>query len=265
MDPLAPLITALHSEGRLRVWSLVITVFGDLILHRGGEVSTARLGQLLGRIGVEQGTLRTALSRLSSDGWVTSERVGRTSLYRLSAQGLAHFAPATPRIYAAPRSGVVTEWAMTVQLDEKGIPNVVVCPAVDAPKEADCQVIGGLQMVSDAYRQSVLPPAHRAALGALRHDLMALEAEISDPLDAAAARMLLIHRWRRIVLRFPEIVPDLMPDDAPLRDPRMAVAQIYAGLNQKAEAWLDSAAADLRAMPKAATDVTERFTSAHRA
>lgn len=38
MDPLAPLITAVHTEGRLRVWSLVITVFGDLVQHRGGAV-----------------------------------------------------------------------------------------------------------------------------------------------------------------------------------------------------------------------------------
>ena len=51
MDPLSPLVEALHSEGRLRVWSLVITVFGDLVQHRGGQISTARLGQLLGRVG----------------------------------------------------------------------------------------------------------------------------------------------------------------------------------------------------------------------
>ncbi|NBR89524.1 MAG: phenylacetic acid degradation protein, partial [Rhodobacteraceae bacterium] len=43
MDPLAPLIDALHAEGRLRVWSLVITVFGDSVQHRGGRISTARL------------------------------------------------------------------------------------------------------------------------------------------------------------------------------------------------------------------------------
>ena len=68
MDPLDPVITALHAESRLRVWSLVITVFGDCVQHRGGAISTARLGRLLGRIGVEPGALRTALSRLGRDG-----------------------------------------------------------------------------------------------------------------------------------------------------------------------------------------------------
>ena len=101
MDPLAPLISALHSEGRLRAWSLLITVFGDMVQHRGGEIGTLRLGQLLGRVGVEGGTVRTALSRLTRDGW-ERERAGRSSRYRLSAQGIDHFAPATTRIYAAP-------------------------------------------------------------------------------------------------------------------------------------------------------------------
>ena len=63
MDPLVPLINTLRAEGRLRVWSLVITAFGDLVQHRGGAVSSARLNVLLGRIGVEPGALRTALSR----------------------------------------------------------------------------------------------------------------------------------------------------------------------------------------------------------
>ena len=76
MDPLAPLIETLTADGRLRVWSLVITVFGDSVEPRGGTISTARLGRLLGRIGVGSGALRTALSRLAGDGWVTAQRKG---------------------------------------------------------------------------------------------------------------------------------------------------------------------------------------------
>ena len=93
-DPLAPLIASLHAQGRLRVWSLVITAFGDLVQHRGGEISLARLGRLLGRIGVEQGALRTALSRLARDGWVLSTRRGRASL-----------APREPTVSARPPAG----------------------------------------------------------------------------------------------------------------------------------------------------------------
>ncbi|MBK0325694.1 hypothetical protein I5535_00160 [Rhodobacteraceae bacterium F11138] len=259
MDPLSPLISALHGEGRLRVWSLVITIFGDLVQHRGGQVSTTRLRAVLGRVGVEQGALRTALSRLGSDGWVTRERMGRTSQYRLSAQGIARFAPATTRIYAPPRAADVKTWAAIVSLDASGTQTIRICPADEAVGPADCRIEGDLQSVSGRFRQAMLDPGHRSALMALASDLRALETPITRPLDAAAARMLLIHRWRRIVLRYPDLAPELMPDDAPLRDPRASVARCHAGLTPLAEAWLDSEIEGQKPMPNATDAAENRF------
>jgi len=260
MDPLASQITALHNQGRLRVWSMVITVFGDLVQHRGGQISTARLGRILGRVGVEQGALRTALSRLGRDGWVHSERVGRTSHYRLSADGLARFAPATIRIYAPPRSKPVTSWAITLRLGPTGRQEVTLGPADEVADGADCVVTGDLQQVSQAYRASLLSDEHRNALAALAADIEALSIkDLSVPLDAAAARVLLIHRWRRIVLRFPEIPPELMPSNAPLSDPRAAVAGAYGRLTVATEVWLDNDFAGLPAMATVTDPLPQRF------
>lgn len=259
MDPLAPLITALHSEGRLRVWSLIITAFGDLVQYRGGRISTARLGQLLGRVGVEPGTLRTALSRLGRDGWVTRERLGRTSLYRLSAQGQDRFAPATTRIYAAPRTGMVTQWAITLTLSETGAQDMEICPADEVPQGADCCLIGNLTQLTARYKSSLLAPAHHAALAALAQDLSALQQDMPSPLDAAAARLLLIHRWRRIVLRFPDLPAELMPETSPLPNPRLAVAAAYQRLIPATEHWLDSAIAGQSSMPTASAPFPHRF------
>lgn len=265
MDPIAPLIHALHTEGRLRVWSLVITVFGDIVQHRGGAISTARLGQLLGRVGIERGTLRTALSRLGRDGWVESERKGRTSLYRLSAKGLDRFAPATTRIYGAPRIGPVTKWAFVLRLTPSGGQEVVLSPADIGPGDADCRVIGELSTLSAAYRASLFSAAHSSALTALAADLTALRREISKPLDAAAARLLLIHRWRRIVLRFPDLPPQLMPPDSPLNDPRRDVAKTYNRLVQATEFWLSSPMAGQLPMPSASPQFASRFGGGHKA
>lgn len=259
MDPLAPLIDSLHGEGRLRVWSLVITVFGDLVQHRGGQISSSRLGRLLGRVGVEPGAMRTALSRLGRDGWVESRRQGRSSLYRLSRQGIARFAPATSRIYAPPRRGPVERWSVVVSFDTSGSERVMLLPAEDAPQSADLIVSGALETVSSAWRAALLDTAHRAALTGLAADLRAMPAAPQDDLDAAAMRMLLIHRWRRIVLRFPEIAPDLMPRDAPLADPRAEVASAYARLTPAAESWLDSAADGMTPMPAADAGFARRF------
>lgn len=265
MDPLAPLIDSLHSEGRLRVWSLVITAFGDLVQHRGGQISSARLGRVLGRVGVEPGAMRTALSRLGRDGWVESRRQGRTSLYRLSRQGIARFAPATSRIYAPPRDGPVAAWSVVVTFDAAGHERVTLVPAEDAPDGADLRVTGRLDHVSPAWRAALLDTGHRAALAGLAADLDALPPSPVAPLEAAAMRLLLIHRWRRLVLRFPEIAPELMPEDAPLRDPRAAVARAYARLTPGAEAWLDSDADGLTPMPPAGPGFARRFQSTENA
>lgn len=256
MDPLKPLIDALHAQSRLRVWSLVITVFGDLVQHRGGEVSTGRLGTLMSRIGIEGGTLRTALSRLGRDGWVDRARSGRTSLYMLSAQGSDRFAPATSLIYAPPHTGPVS---LYVTLQSGGL-DVLLRPAGRLPEAADCVVTGHLDHVSAAYRARFLSAEMRSALAALAADIASVTAaDLSEPLDAAAARVLLIHRWRRLILRHPEPLPALLPPDAPLPDPRAAVAQAYARISPLAEAWLDQPGPGFAALPSAAPDVASRF------
>lgn len=218
---------------------MVITVFGDLVQHRGGQISTAKLGEVLGRVGVEKGALRTALSRLARDGWMQTERIGRTSHYRLSQQGLARFVPATKQIYAPARITPVARWAMMLKIDATGRHDVSVCPLDEAEKQGDCLVVGELRGFSEAYRTGLLTDDHRHALTVLAADIDALsKVEISDPLAAAAARLLLIHRWRRIVLRFADIPCELMPANAPLSNPRHAVAQAYWRLSDVGEDWI---------------------------
>ncbi len=259
MDPLAPLIASLHAEGRLRVWSLVITAFGDLVQHRGGAISTARLGAVLGRIGVEPGALRTALSRLTRDGWVERRRTGRTSIYRLSAKGSEHFAPATTRIYAPPMLEPVARWSLALRLSGSGQITADLTPQGAAREDADCLITGDLERISEAWRAALLGDAHRAALGVLAADIDALAPPPADLLNAAAARLLLIHRWRRIVLRHGELAPELMPADAPLANPRAAVARAYGNLSRPAEMWLETELPGVEAMPDADQSFANRF------
>lgn len=263
MDPLAPLVAALHAEGRLRVWSLVITVFGDCVQNRGGRISTVRLGRLLGRLGVEPGAIRTALSRLARDGWVAGERAGRSSDYRLTDEGLLRFIRATERIYAAPQAGPIRDWVLS--LDEGGPEGFALGPLRLRPAgaplpDAAFRMEGRLTALSPAMRASLLTPAHRAALDRLFADLAALGgAAALPPLEACAARILLIHRWRRIALRYPDLPAELLPTELP-EPPRVAVARAYARLTPATEAWLDSATPDMPALPPSDATLARRFT-----
>lgn len=263
MDPLEHVIAALHTESRLRVWSLVITVFGDCVQHRGGAISTTRLGRLLGRIGVEPGALRTALSRLGRDGWVDSERSGRISHYRLSPSGLARFSEATSRIYAPPRLAPVSAWA----LSSDGTPQSAVAlgglwlaPAdTPQPPHPAFRLVGRLTDLAPAMRDTLVSAEHAMALRHLMADLDRLDGLAGDPLTHAAARILLIHRWRRIVLRYPDLPAEVLPTDLAAQDPRARVAAVYHGLTPGTEAWLDSSEGEIAAMPPADASLARRF------
>lgn len=260
MDRLSPLIESLNADGRPRVWSIVITIFGDCVQHRGGHVATQRLSRLLGRIGIETGALRTALSRLSSDGWVQSTRSGRTSSYSLTPRGLEDFGPATARIYAAP-GGRAREWVFDTREPPRGlrVAGGWLRPGPVANTAQGFRLTGRLAPESAREIWQALEPGHRAALERLGKDLTALQGFAGPPLDCAAARVLLIHRWRRLILLWPEVPPGVLPEDIPAGDLHSAVAAAYARLTPDAEAWLDSGDADMPALPAPAPGSRTRF------
>ncbi len=262
MDPLQPIIKALHNDGRLRVWSLVITVFGDSVQRRGAVISNTRLQMLLGRIGVERGTLRTALSRLAKDGWLETERTGRASCYRLSKSGIAKFADATGQIYAPVNDTPVKEWSVSIGRALSGVeiaPNVFLNPAQqDTPDQnPDFRLRGRLDVLSVQMRANLMSNEHRKSLAAMLRDVSILRGLTLDPLASAAARTLLIHRWRRLILRFPELPLELLPDGSFGTSPRAQVRDVYRALTPQAEQWLASDEGNLRPMP--APDATRRF------
>ena len=88
-----------------RAKSLVVTVFGDSVLPHGGSVWVGSLIRLLGPLGVNARGVRTAVQRLTVEGWLGSRSVGRRSDYAPTAESRPRFEAAERRIYgeAAPR------------------------------------------------------------------------------------------------------------------------------------------------------------------
>lgn len=264
MDPIAPLIDRLNADGRPRVWSLVITVFGDSVEPRGGRVSSARLGRLLGRVGIEPGALRTALSRLGRDGWVESQRDGRLSHFRLTASGRAHFTEATHRIYAAPTLTSATDWVLSLDAQDDPfalhVSGLTLRPASNTKPDAELRLTGLLELSSPQAAERLISQEHKAALSVLLADIDTLsQTPPTTPLDAAAARVLLIHRWRRVVLRFPELVAPVLPTDWKGLSPRARVADCWHNLTPLAETWWGDDASDLPPLPEPNLARDKRF------
>ncbi len=270
-DPLAPLIRSLHGEGRVRVWSVVITIFGDVVHHRGGSITMGRLQSLIERLGIEPGALRTALSRLARDGWVVRSRNGRNSTYRLSPMGLQEFGPAMARVYTPPSEAPVEHWilacgrkhpsAEALQVGE----GVWLLPCTGGAGEAPdvsglLAVSGALKSLPEDFRERMVLPAHRSAIEALASDVacaLAMARDNPAPLDALAARVMIIHRWRRIVLKYPDIPVEILPPGVP--DARRLVADAYHALLPVSEKWLDGPQCDHAPLLEADKDLFRRF------
>src|SRR6059058_5457310 len=101
--PLARIVDQLRKEPS-RTGSIVITVFGDAIMPRGGAVWLGTLLEFFKALSIDSGVVRTAMSRLASDGWLERSKFGRNSFYRLNSKGRQTFDTATRHIYDPPRS-----------------------------------------------------------------------------------------------------------------------------------------------------------------
>ena len=72
-QPLARIIDQLKREPS-RTGSIVITVFGDAIVPRGGSVWLGTLLEFFETLDIDASVVRTAMSRLAADGWFEREQ-----------------------------------------------------------------------------------------------------------------------------------------------------------------------------------------------
>ena len=114
--PLAERLAEFARKHPLRAGSLVVSLYGDVVLPRGGAAALDGVRRVLAPFGINDSQLRTAVSRLVADGWLegagaapSGRAAGRRAVYALTAEGRRRTAEATWRIYA----GASPRWAGT--------------------------------------------------------------------------------------------------------------------------------------------------------
>jgi phenylacetic acid degradation operon negative regulatory protein len=80
--------------------ALILDIFGDYLRYADSEVKAGDLVILLGVLGVEPAATRMTLSRLKQEGWFTTRKVGRETIYRLSDHLLDILDEGRSRIFA---------------------------------------------------------------------------------------------------------------------------------------------------------------------
>ncbi len=245
------LVADFRRQRPIRAGSLIITAYGDAIAPRGGNVWLGSLIRITESFGVSQRLVRTSVHRLARDDWLVSEQIGRRSDYSLTETGRQRFEEATRRIYSPPLKEWDHNWCLVVlptasanvrdvlrkELKWLGFgaftPGVMAHPAPDmqavvrALRECKAeqetvvmQAAAHPDVGADAIRAMSesswrLPELGKRYAGFLKRFRPVLKAANSnggqDPALCLQARILLIHEYRKILLRDPHLPKELLP------------------------------------------------------
>ena len=245
--PLARIIQQLKREPS-RTGSIVITVFGDAIVPRGGSVWLGTLLEFFETLDIDASVVRTAMSRLTADGWFERDKIGRNSFYRLVQSGRQTFDIATKHIYGPPASDWTGRFELLLignggdrdaareALKNAGfgspLPGVWVAPSgVPVPEEAagairlevSAEDDSGRRLLSESWPLDRTADAYLKFMKTFEPLHGCLARDTLSEADAFTARILLIHHYRRVVLRDPLLPTALLPADWPGRAARSAV------------------------------------------
>ena len=210
--------------GDLRVWSLIVTIFGDLARPHDALISGALLSALTARMGIRPEAMRVALHRLRRDGWIESARKGRSSRHRLSPDARAETEAARRRIYG-PGMAAGGDWQLAF-CESREIPDGMIPLApglflgpagIAVPKGCLC-FRGPLERLPGWLRARLAPAELAEGYRDLAESLARAEAAIAPglgPLEIAALRVLAVHRWRRLLLRHADLPAAFLPEDWP--------------------------------------------------
>jgi phenylacetic acid degradation operon negative regulatory protein len=293
----ADLVARYRRQRPLRGGSLIVTIFGDSIMPRGGAVALGSLIAMAAPFGLKERLVRTAAARLAKDGWLQALRAGKLSEYHLSPDGRGRFADATRRIYGEPHAEWSGHWTVIVlppmraadrrELREELIwrgfgelsTNVFAHPEIDSRalglRGAPAKLLSKA-IVFDAGLADDGSPQRLVDLGwdleelGLRYERFVRRFErvlaaLRDPLTLEPqacfiVRTLLIHEYRRLHLRDPLLPTRLLHPGWPGGKAAALCRDIYGRVFAASELHLSAVAARLNGpLPAPDDSVMRRF------
>lgn len=263
----------------LRAGSLIITLYGDAIVPRGGTVWLGSLMKLLEPMGISERLVRTSIFRLTKESWVQADKVGRRSYYSLTGPGLRRFEQAFKQVYNTNNEQWVGRWCLVFlsqlennkrriikeELEWMGFgslaPNVMAHPRLERaeilpllqehevlddtivmqcePQELLTSRALRLQ-VKESWNLEQLAKSYAKFINQFRPLWQELSVENTlTPEECFIVRTLLIHEYRKVLLRDPQLPDELLPGDWEGRSAKQLCRNLYRIIYQCAELWLD--------------------------
>ena len=297
--PLPPSVRTLvrhfRAQRPLRGGSLLITIFGDAIAPRGGAVTLGSLIRLAAPFGLTERLVRTSVGRLAREGWLEASRSGRRSEYRLTRSGAERFAEATRRIYGEHPRGWGRAWTLVLlpaaarrpltlrsELAWLGFgqltPTLFAHPACTLRQAsrwlrglrgmrgallfrgASGGVAADRELAARGWDLSLQARRYRGFIARFAPAARVLAARSVSAETAFLVRTLLIHEYRKIHLKDPQLPLALLPADWTGRSAYRLCRRLYARLFPAAEKHLSAWARRLdRPLPRANAAARARF------
>ena len=289
LHPISQRLEDFRSQRRLQAGSLLISLFGDAVLPRGGRLWLGSLIRLLQPLGLSERLVRTAVFRLAKERWLRPEALGRRADYELTDTGRRRFYAASQHIYAAQAPNWDRRWRLLIligKLESKTLERVrralfwqgfgslgadtCIHPSADLDSALDALIAEGLEsalahimpfiaaqapsiasandLVARAWDLADLARAYDSFCHMYQPILTELQAAAAHPdkttgeatdEEAFLLRLLLIHDYRRLLLRDPELPDVLLASNWPGQQARTISRDIYRRLLEPSERHLN--------------------------
>jgi phenylacetic acid degradation operon negative regulatory protein len=274
------IVSRLRERLKPKAKSLIITVYGDSVMHHGGSAWLGSVIKLVGPLGLNERVVRTSVFRLAAEGWLAAEQSGRRSYYRLTEAGRRRVEAAHGRIYFHASRPWDRHWTLIV-VDSGGMPperrellrsdlrwqgfgqvagGVMLHPDPDEAAlrqllldagvskrslvmRATAETWGGSEALRDVidrcWDMKRLAADYVAFLDVFRPIWRALRsAGDLDPETCLVVRTLLMHAYRRVLLRDPMLPDELLAANWPGTSARLLCRDLYKLVENPAERHL---------------------------
>ena len=297
---LTKVLADINKEQSLSGTSLIITVFGDCVSQHSGSIWLGSLIRALAPLGINERLVRTSVFRLVNDGWLAVRKIARRSYYSFTDSGKSQFERVARRIYQAEQLEWDNGWTLLVLssvptekkddlrkkllwqgfgqlghdlfahhrfdnpsldeiLNETDSMNDVVILHAEAREFPSRMALKTL--AQEKWGIAELEGRYKRFLVIFRPVLDAIIKKTKiDPEVCFLLRILLIHEYRRILLKDHDLPIELLPSGWPGLNARNLTVNLYARLTPKAEEFITSELESAEGpLPKASHSFYERF------
>ena len=294
------LVDGFAARRPMRAKSMIITFFGDVASQHGQTVWLGSLIATMAKLGINERLVRTSVFRLVQEGWLESNRVGRRSYYRFSTFGLSEYERVTARIYDLEEPIWSRVWQLVVpvnvgeqvkdaffrslswqgyrqispglfarpgaggvelqtMLEEYGVRDNVLL--MNADESALSSRVALREVIDTRWKLDEVAADYRSFLKRFQPLQRWLSQKSSIDTEAALIiRLLLVHEYRRLLLKDTPLPAVLLPSSWPGTKAKLTAAGIYRQVANPSVTYIMAHLEGLHGLlPEPSKQFTQRF------